>query len=406
MTTALLEELRKAAEAPTPKNFRPGITYNGRSPEGAIINTDAIPAVETEEEWEQAVRDMGIHIPDGYGLELVTAELAGSTNPASWQRDPDDRRRKDTAYTAPNTITRWRYKFKVVLKSTRHDEDIAVLAAEARKAKRVKPLLVKTGGTLAISLADFQTGKTDRRGGTAELLERSEVALALMIERVKQIRPAAIHLYDPGDSTEGFESSPNAARTNDLGQTEQIRVWRRIFWRWISAMSRLTDDLTVASVPSNHCAVRQGKNYVSTTDDDWGIEVLAQCADIAAGNPEAFGHIKFVVPARHDEFLILEAADGTSIGLVHGHQVGQPNQATEYLKKNARRGVGQAEVIFLGHFHHLRMQAFGDNQWMIICPTNDNGSGWFEKSGEHSEPGVLSVIVEDGGWRDLYVAWT
>jgi hypothetical protein len=43
---------------------------------------------------------------------------------------------------------------------------------------------------------------------------------------------------------------------------------------------------------------------------------------------------------------------------------------------------------------------------MIMCPTNDNGSGWFEKSGEHSEPGVLSVVVEDGGWRDLYVAWT
>jgi hypothetical protein len=370
------------------------------------ITTGAIDPVETEEEWEQAVRDMGVHIPEGYGLHLVEAVLAGSTNENAWKRDPEDKGAKHTAYTGPNTTQRWRYKFKVVLKSTRADEDIAVLAAEARKAKRVKPLLVKTGGTMVITLADFQVGKTDRRGGTAELLARSEVALAAMVERVKQIRPAAIHLYDGGDSTEGFESSPNAPRTNDLGQTEQIRVWRRIFWRWISTMSRLTDDLTVASVPSNHCAVRQGKNYVSTTDDDWGIEVLAQCLDIAEGNPEAYGHIKFLVPARHDEFLIIEAADGTPIALVHGHQVGQPNQATEYIKKNSRRGVGQAKVIFLNHFHHLRMQAFGDDQWMIICPTNDNGSGWFERSGEHSEPGVLSVIVEDGGWRDLYVAWT
>jgi hypothetical protein len=373
VTNELLEELRKAADSPAPKDFRPGVTsVNGRTPDE--IRTDAIPQIDTEEEWEEAVRAMGVRIPDGYGLMLVEAILAGSQNDAAWHRDAEDKGQKHTAYTAPNTVQRWRYRFKVVLKSTRADEDIAALAAEARKAKRGKPLLVKTGGTMVIALSDFQVGKTDRRGGTAELLERSEVALAKMVERVKQIRPAEIHLYDGGDSTEGFESSPNAQRTNDLGQTEQIRVWRRIFWRWISALSPLTERLVVAGVPSNHCAVRQGKNYVSTTDDDWGIEVVAQVADIAAGNPEAFGHIEFVVPARHDEHLILEAVDGTLIGLAHGHQCGQPNQATEYIKKNSRRGIGQAKVIFLNHFHHLRMQAFGDDQWMIMCPTNDNGT--------------------------------
>ena len=404
MTSPLLEDLRRAADSPAPKNFQPGVTYNGRMP--SEIRTDAIPPVETEEEWEQAVEAMGVHIPKGYGLQLVEAILAGSTNDAAWHRDSDDKGRKHTAYTAPNTVQRWRYRFKVVLKSVLASEDIAVLAAEARKAKRGRPLIVKTGGTMVIALSDFQVGKTDRRGGSAELLERSEVALAKMIEQVKRIRPAEIHLYDGGDSTEGFESSPNAARTNDLGLTEQLTVWRRIFWRWISALSPLTERLVVAGVPSNHCAVRQGKNYVSTTDDDFGIMTIGALQDIASVNSEAFGHVEFYVPARHDEFLLLPAADDTPIGLAHGHQCGQPNQATDYIKKNSRRGIGQAKVVFLNHFHHLRIQAFGDDQWMIMCPTNDNGSGWFEKSGEHSEPGVLSVIVEDGGWRDLYVAWT
>lgn len=401
---SMLDELRQAAEPPAPKDFRPGVVYSGRHP--SEITTGAIEPIETEEEWEEAVRAMGIHIPEGFGLVLVEAVLAGSTNPAAWHRDPEDRGVNHTAYTAPNTTQRWRYRFKVVLKDPRADADIAVLAAEARKSKRGKPLLAKGGGTMVIALSDFQVGKTDRRGGTAELLERSEVALNFMIARVKQMRPAEIHLYDGGDSTEGFESSPNAARTNDLGQTEQIRVWRRIFWRWISALAPLTERLVVAGVPSNHCAVRQGKNYVSTTDDDWGIEVVSQVADIAAVNQEAYGHVEFIVPARHDEHLIIEAVDGTPIGLAHGHQCGQPNTATEYIKKNSRRGIGQAKVIFLNHFHHLRLQAFGDDQWMIMCPTNDNGSGWFEKSGEHSEPGVLSVIVEDNRWRDLYIAWT
>jgi hypothetical protein len=188
VTQPLLEDLRKAAEAPAPKDFRPGITYAGRDALGATINTDAIPAVETEEEWEAAVRAMGIFLPKGYGLMLVRAELAGSTNEAAWQRDPADRREKDTAYTGPATIMRWRYQFKVVLKSSRDDEDIAVLMKEAKRAKRVRPL-VRTGGTMVISLADFQVGKVDARGGTPELLERSEIALVAKVAEAVRRRP-------------------------------------------------------------------------------------------------------------------------------------------------------------------------------------------------------------------------
>ena len=401
----LLNELRQAASPPAPRDFRPGVVYSGRMP--SEITTDALPVMDTEDEWEEAVRAMGIRLPKGFGLVLVEAVLAGSYNEASWHRDPEDRREKDTAYTAPNTTQRWRYRFKVVLKDPRADEDIAVLMAEAKKAKRGKPLTTKKGGTLVVTLADFQVGKTDVLGGTPELLERSEKALADTIARVRHLRPTQILLADGGDSTEGYESSPNADRTNDLQQTEQIRVWRRIFWRWISALAPLTEDLIVAGVPSNHCRVRRGKQYLGDALDDWGIEVIAQVSDIADANPEAYGHVKFVVPDEHQEHVLLELAGGKLLGLVHGHQVNRPDQLPEFIKRNSRSGIGQADIVICGHFHHLRAgQAFGDDQYLFIAPTMDNGSSWFAASGERSRPGLLTFVVDADGWRDMNVCWT
>lgn len=404
--TPLLEDLRRAVEPPAPKDFRPGIVYSGRDALGATISTGAIDPVETEEEWEAAVRAMGIHLPAGYGLQLAKAELAGSTNDSAWQRDPAMRGQKDTAHTGPATIMKWRYQFIVVLKDPRADIDIAVLAKEARKARPSTKARTYSGGEMVIDLADFQLGKTDVRGGTAETLARSEVALASVLEQIARERPTSVILADLGDSSEGYESAPNAARTNDLQMTEQVRVWRRILWRWTDAISRLVTRLRVVGVPSNHCRVRQGKNYVGTTLDDWGIEAIAQVADIAAGNPEAYGHIEFIVPGEHEEYVLLELANGKTAAFIHGHQVSRPDLLPEFIKRNSRRGIGQADYVFVGHFHHLRIVAFGDNQFLFICPTNDSGSTWFAPSGEFSEPGVLVVLfMPDGTWRNE-VHWT
>lgn len=406
MTTPLLEDLIQAAEAPAPKDFRPGVKFAGRMPDE--ITTEAIEPVETEEEWEAAVRAMGVHIPEGYTLRLVEAVLAGSVDPAAWHRDIEDAKANTahSAYTKPKATQRWRYRFKVVLKDPRADVDIAALAKEARKAGRGRPLKARTGGTMVIGLADFQWGKVDLLGGSAETLERSEAALAAKLAEHSRLRPARVILADVGDIIEGFESAPNAARTNDLQQTEQVRVARRVFWRWISAFARVTEDLTVISVPSNHCRVRAGKNALGTAHDDWGIEILAQVADIAGANEVgAYDHVTFLIPQEHEDHVLLETA-GTVLGFVHGHQKSGPNQVADFLKANGRSGIGQADVVLLGHFHHLRVQAFGDGQTFIICPTNDNGSSWFQSSGEKSRPGVLSLVVEDGLYRDLDVTWT
>jgi hypothetical protein len=407
VTQELLQDLRQAAEPAPPAGFRPGVVFAGRMP--SEIVTPPMPQMDSPEEWEAAVLGMGVTLPEGYVLVLVEALLASSHNPASWKRDEDDKGAPHTAYTAPNTTHRWRYKFKVVLKSARSDEDIAVLMREAKKAGRARPpLAVKQfGSTMVINLSDFQVGKVDILGGTPELLGRSEAALAQVLSWIKTSRPDEIVLVDPGDSTEQFESAPNAARTNDLQQTEQIRVWRLILWRWIEAIAPLTHDFKVIGVPSNHCRVRQGKNAQGHALDDWGIEVISQVSDIAAVNPIAYGHVRFIIPATdNEEWVLFTLVSGKTIGVAHGHQRSKPEQLVEYAKTNARAGIGQADIVICGHFHHLRVIAFGDGQFLFVCPTMDSGSSWFQSSGEKSSPGVLTFMVDEDGWRDMRVAWS
>ena len=396
----LLADLKKAAQTPPPLNFRPGIKFEGRTPSEII--TPPMPAMDATE-FDDAGRAAGYPLP--LDMTLVLTEMQMTDNEAAWQRDPVEREGGGReglgeAFTGPTKL--WRYRFKVIHKSSRHDEDIAVLMAEViaegprLESQSAFNLLEETK---IIALADFQIGKTDELGGTKETLARSEAALAIVLEDVRAGRYRQIVLVDPGDSTEGFEASPNAAQTNDLHQTEQIRVWRRILMRWIRALAPETPDLVVIGVPSNHCRVRKGKNVQGSALDDWGIEVIAQVSDICEENPERYSHVRFIVPEEHQEHVLFTLLGGQVLAVVHGHQKGSPAALAGWIKSTGRRGIAQADIVIVGHFHHLVVEAFGDLQWLFICPTNDNGSSWFTpSSGERSEPGVLTLVVDRTRW--------
>lgn len=394
---SLLGELKQAATPAPPKNFQPGVIYEGRVP--SQITTPPLPAMDSEAEFVKAVRDLGYPLPEGYTLMLVEMQMAQHEN--FWTRENQG----EDAVTKPSAS--WRYRFKVVPLSLRSDEDLAALMAEAKAAgpNRQGPYAGDQKLTRVVSLADFQVGKVDELGGTAELLARSEAALDEILDECYGYDEIVI--LDPGDSTEGFESAPNADRMNDLSQTEQIRVWRRILWRWIEALAPLAPEVKVVGVPSNHCRVRRGKNAMGDALDDWGIEVIAQVSDIAKANPEVYGHVQFVIPQEHQEHVLVTLIGGQVLGVVHGHQKSSPAQLPGWIKSTGRRGLAQADIVVAGHFHHLEVVAFGDQQTLFVCPTNDNGSSWFTpSSGERSRPGVLHFCVDDKGWRDLQVCWT
>lgn len=266
---------------------------------------------------------------------------------------------------------------------------------------------VDENSTLTISLADTQTGKgSDVLGGTKEMLERMELSLEAARLYVEEHRPAEIVIMDVGDSVEQFESVAVEERTNDLQMTEQIRVWRRVFWSWIDFAAGVCKDVKVLGVPSNHGRVRRGKNNLGPMHDDWGIEVLAQVSDMASIYPERYSHVKFYSPDDNETSLSLKLVGGKVIGLAHGDQAKSPAGIPTWWQGQAlgRKPIGSADILFVGHFHHFAINTFGDGRWLFICPAADSGSSWYTNiSGNSSKPGVLLVTIDSKGWRDIAI---
>lgn len=399
---SLIEDLRNARQG-TPvappisvKGFEPGVQYDLDGRPSVITTAGIAKPLETSDDYQDAVESLGIQIPEGFTLVLQEARY----DPAAWTREGPGL----PAVTQPV----WRYRFKVVADAAWSEADLSDLIEEAKKTKKTKAPRSTTEDTLVIALSDCQFGKVDIRGGTLELLQRLEVAKEQIIAQVKKVKPAELVLIDVGDAVEMFESAPGADRNNDLQVTEQIRVWRRVFWSWVKDLAPLCGDVKVISVPSNHCRVRRGKQALSHPNDDWGLEVLSQISDIAAENPEAYGHVKFFSPDTFEESLALELVGGKVLGAAHGHQKNGPAQLGTYLAGQAlgRTPIGSADITVFGHFHNLRVETIGNDRWFFISPTIDSGSSWFSNNnGTESRSGVLTFVVDEDGWKDLFVAW-
>ena len=385
--------------AAAPKDFQPGVKYDAQGRPAEIVTGPLLAELETEEDWSAIVQAMGVKLPQGYRLVLSEARF----DPAAWHREGQ----------GEDAVTRevWRYRFQVVPAAlvAGEDEDLEKLFAAARRSKRALPSHSPFDkATMVVVLGDIQAGKVDRRGGTAELIERLEHAKADVLKRARRLKPQQIVIVDGGDAMENFESSPGADRTNDLQLTEQMRLWRRVFWDWVSNLAFLAPEIDVLSVPSNHCSIRRGKQNMSTPGDDYGLEVLTQLADIAAERPDLYGHVNFWMPSEHEEALALTLVGGKSLGVVHGHQMRNPDAAPKYMAGQAlgRTPIGECDIAVFNHFHSFWVRPFGNNRWAFGAPTMDAGSSWFRNiTGEESEPGVLTFMVDERGWRDLHIAW-
>lgn len=254
-------------------------------------------------------------------------------------------------------------------------------------------------------LSDLQIGKAhDSRGGTEETLARLEDSRQRWFDYVTKVQPEEIVLLDAGDPIENFDNVARQTRTNDLQLTEQIRVWRRVFWTWVELAAQMAPSVKVASVPSNHGQLRKGKNPIGPATDDYGIEVLAQIADIAKANPEKYGHVQFYAPAETEEALALQLTGGRVLGLVHGHQVSSIDRLHDWWsgQSHGRTPVGQADVLVAGHFHNFRVSTSGDDRWIFVAPTADAGSAWFRNlRGHDAPPGVLTFTMGPDGWDGL-----
>lgn len=282
-------------------------------------------------------------------------------------------------------------------------EDLAPIFAEPV----AEAAAVGGQATLVVVVSDLQIGKTDRAGGTEETVRRVRAAAAHIASWAAG-RYRRLILVDCGDATEGFSNTVSQAQTNDLPLTYQIRVAQALLADTLRALAPTAPEVTYVAVPSNHCQVRTGvgrSNRASFPGDDYGLLIADNIQKIVAGRP-GYEHVQFETPEKRLESLVVRAADGTVMGVTHGHAAGAKSRVADWFRGQAFgcvAGMQDARVLLHGHWHSFSVQTVGDSRQIICAPTMDPGSSWFQNaSGESSLPRLLTFELGQGtssGWR-------
>ena len=285
----------------------------------------------------------------------------------------------------------------------RRFEDLAPIFAET--PSMAAP--VASPSTLVVVVSDMQIGKADQGGGTEGTVRRVRSAVARITDHTAG-RYKRVILVDCGDSTEGFSNTVSQAQTNDLPLTYQIRTAQALLADTLRSLAGTAPEVTYVAVPSNHCQVRTGigrSNRASFPGDDYGLLIADNIREIVSGRP-GYEHVRFKTPDSRLESLTVRAADGTIMGVTHGHAAGSKNRVADWFRGQAFgcvAGMQDARVLLHGHWHSFSVQTVGDSRQIICAPTIDPGSSWFQNaSGESSKPALLTFELRDGTsseWR-------
>ena len=368
--------------------------------------------------------------PKGWepGVDTARGTLtvqAGDTPPSDWSVIIRELGLDPTVWTVdesfPVQVRTWdsggsrSFYYRATVKHLSSSETIDVddLVQTIRRAKKPSQSAAQESSrALVVCLADWQAGKSD--GGGVERLVDSlwelHDAVPRRVKELKKIGRPVDHLYviGMGDMVEGCDGHyPMQTFSVELDRRQQERLVRRMLTMMLKEWSKLTSTVVVGCVPGNHGENRKnGKAFTSFEDND-DLAVFEQVQEIFAENPEAFGHVSWVIPDG-DMTITLDVC-GTVISFAHGHQA--PGSGTPQTKlRNWWRGkmsalhpVGDAQLLVSAHYHHLQVVQDGPRTWMQ-CPANDGGSRWFEeKGGPTTACGTLTFVVDSVGWSDVAV---
>lgn len=370
------------------KSFGSGITYE---PDGTSVVTTG-PIVEVgDSEYEALVESIAGQIPAGFRVRLAAANF----DPAAWHRDND----------GEQAVTRRvvRYKFVIEPAPSQISAD-DLLRAVGRRREPKSRSVGDSVGAYCVAAGDLQLGKPDN-GGSAQTVDNFLKSHEESLKRYKQLRKSKgideVVLLWAGDCIEGVNSQGgNLLARLDLTVTEQVRVYRRLMLEQVKAFANISERVTVAVVPGNHDeAVRVGNQMATRYDDSWAIEGASQVADVMAS--AGFDNVGWVFPGK-DELDLCIDVQGTTIGLLHGHQTRGKIEAWLGGAAVQRRSIGTADIVVQGHYHHLKVQQLGPTTHIQV-PALDGGSLWWRhKGGLDAPPGMVTFII-DNGWRGLEI---
>jgi hypothetical protein len=373
----MLENIEPAQKVKAPKDFRPGLEFDGN--EGTATTGGLLEAPN----FDDFLRERG-YPPEEY-------EISGTPRTSQWQRWDGE------------WLTAYRFHFR--RKVT--DLDLPTLYAQAKRTTPKPVKKRKNKRTYVICPADFQIGKGGSRGGHEESIQRIHASYARIEEKLKAGNYDHIAILDMGDICEGVSNKADMDQlvTNTLSPMQQVDLASALIWDLMKIATKYA-PVTYGSVASNHCQFRVNKAAVGRPGtDDWGIVILQQLRRLATevGLPVD----RWLVPQPHDEGFAFDVFDDGShiLGAIHGHQVARPDSFQAFWTKAVFNDtyLAAATLMVSGHFHHHRVEQFsgseGTERWWVQASTMDNGSDWYTRmngGGGDSTTAVTCFELEAG----------
>jgi hypothetical protein len=185
--------------------------------------------------------------------------------------------------------------------------------------------------------------------------------------------------------------------------SEQVRVVRRLLMHMLATLAPMADRVLVLCVPGNHDELRRDR--ITPARDSWAIEAISAVQDALEMSGD-YGHVTWLYPGP-EELSVAVDIDGLVVGATHGHVVSSPDRIPAWLAGQAlgKQQVGEADVLFTGHFHHLIVKNIGASRTWFQCPAMDNGSAHFRnRKGDEVPSGMISVELTPGaspGWTGI-----
>jgi predicted phosphodiesterase len=341
--------------------------------------------------------------PDDWDA-LLTQLLPDGMDPADYEVDGQSVEvRAWDANTGEAGIQRLYYfKARIKRRTELSDVPLADIVAAAKKAKRPNLAQVITGRTYWLQVTDLQAGQADGQGVAgmvAKALELAHLAKDDLAQLKKCGRPAeSIFIPITGDLVEGISGWYEMQTFSvALDRRDQVKLVRRLLTEMLLELRTTGLPIHVAVVPGNHGENRQNGKAFTTLSDNDDVAVVEQIAEaFALANLDGF---TWSFPQR-DRLSMTVEVQGWVIGLTHGHiargGAGVEGKILGWFKSMAaaREPIGDADVLFTGHYHHHRFQnLIGNTEWVqggALC----DASAWFSQSfGLVSDPVVMKGTI-------------
>jgi hypothetical protein len=368
-----------------PSGWEPGVAWNGES--GTLTSS---PLDSEPNDWSELL--------SVWDLDPAVFEVVEPVQYRAWDA-PNGEGGVRRMFYYKATIRRRLESRKSV------DELLGVIG---RKKPKTPPISPSGGFIYCVPAGDLQLGKPDGDGteGTIDrFITKTDAAVTRFKELKRLGRPiSGVMLPWLGDCIEGLVSQGGAlaaAGRLDLTMTEQLRVYRRLMLHQIQQFAPLSDQIIIPVVPGNHDEVQRVGKVVRRYDDSWAVEGAAAVADALKLAP-GYDHVSFVFPAIDELTITLDVA-GTPVGFAHGHQFGRDPVKWWSGQAHGMQDIGSATLLLGAHLHHLRVEQGGAKTFIQI-PALDGGSMWWRhKTGQDAPAGMVSLLIGDGGWKDLVV---